>query len=387
VTRGLTDLLPGAPDPWAPSRMPAVRAGPPYLMTEMIEAEPGLAERLVRRLADADAAGSVARWLTDAARAGDPIETFGCGTSDHAAEATAAILSDALELPAGREVGHRQALDVAGRPLWRGVAIAISHEGGTAVTRRALDATRRAGARTVLVTVSARSPGAALADAVIATDEQDQSWCHTVGYLSPLLAATTLAALIHGRVPAPHAIADLLVPGQHIDGAEAVGRALAASRSVIVAGNGVDYPTARELALKIAEGARIPALALDVETVLHGHLAAASEATALVAILTDPTAGAPLLLERTKRLLRAAAALGIPAGAILASELDWDVDDDLTPAGRLLVRPAAHVTPVVRSALGAAVPLQLIAERTARARGVNPDTLGRDDPRQAAAHE
>jgi hypothetical protein len=32
------------------------------------------------------------------------------------------------------------------------------------------------------------------------------------------------------------------------------------------------------------------------------------------------------------------------------------------------------------------VPLQLIAERTARARGVNPDTLGRDDPRQAAAH-
>jgi glutamine---fructose-6-phosphate transaminase (isomerizing) len=366
--------------------MPAARTGPPYAMTEMIEAEAAMAERLVRRLADGDVAATMARWLVDAARNGDPIETFGCGTSGHAAEATAAILSDALELPAGREVRCRQALDVAGRPLSRGVAIAISHEGGTAITMRALDATRRAGARTVLVTVSTRSPGAALADAVIATDEQDQSWCHTVGYLSPLLAAATLAASIHGRDPAPHAIAALLVPGQHVEGSEAVGRALAASGSVIVVGNGTDHPTARELALKIAEGARIPALALDVETVLHGHLAAASERTALVAIATDPTAGGPLLLERTKKVLAAAAALDMPAGAILASEIDWDIDDHLTPAGRLLVRPGAHVTAVVRSTVGAAVPLQLIAERTARARGVNPDTLGRDDPRQAAAH-
>jgi glucosamine--fructose-6-phosphate aminotransferase (isomerizing) len=366
--------------------MPEVRAGPPFLMTDMIESEAALAERLVRRLADGDTAEIVARWVADAARTGHPIETFGCGTSDHAAEATAAILSDALELPVGREVRCRQALDVAGRPLSRGVAIAISHEGGTAITIRALEASRHAGARTALVTVSTRSPGATIADAVIATDEQDQSWCHTVGYLSPLLAATTLAALIHGRDPAPHAIAALLTAGQHVDAAEAVGRALAASRSVIVVGNGVDHPTARELALKIAEGARISAMALDVETVLHGHLAAASDFTALLVIATDPTAGGPLLLERTKQVLSATAALGMPAGAILASELDWDVDDHLTPAGRLLVRPAAHVTPVVRSTVGAAVPLQLVAERAARARGVNPDTLGRDDPRQAAAH-
>ena len=36
--------------------------------------------------------------------------------------------------------------------------------------------------------------------------------------------------------------------------------------------------------------------------------------------------------------------------------------------------------------LGAAIPIQLLAERLARARRVNPDTLGRDDPAQAAAH-
>jgi glutamine---fructose-6-phosphate transaminase (isomerizing) len=366
--------------------MPEARTGPPFLMTEMIEAEPALAERVVRRLAEGGAAGTVARWLVDAAAAGDPIELFGCGTSDHAAEAAAAIIGDALDLPPEREVRRRQALDAVGQPLSRGVAIAVSHEGGTHVTLQALEAARRAGARTAIVTVSDASPGAAAADAVLATGEQDQSWCHTVGYLSPILAAATLAASIHGRDPAPHAIAALLAPGQHIDAADAIGRALAPSRSVIVAGSGVDHAAARELALKIAEGARFPALALDVETVLHGHLAAASEAVALIVILTDPATGAPLVLERTRRLLGAAAALGMPAAALFASEIDWDVDDHLTPAGRLLVRPAAHVTPVVRSVVGAVVPLQLIAERTARARGVNPDTLGRDDPRQAAAH-
>jgi hypothetical protein len=40
---------------------------------------------------------------------------------------------------------------------------------------------------------------------------------------------------------------------------------------------------------------------------------------------------------------------------------------------------------VVGAALGAAIPLQLLTERLARARGVNPDTLGREDPRHAAA--
>ena len=34
------DQLPGPPDPWAPSEMPRFRSRPPYLMTEMIAAEP-----------------------------------------------------------------------------------------------------------------------------------------------------------------------------------------------------------------------------------------------------------------------------------------------------------------------------------------------------------
>ena len=54
-------------------------------------------------------------------------------------------------------------------------------------TNEALGAARAAGATTALITVGAASPGAALADLVVLTGEQDQSWCHTVGYLAPIV--------------------------------------------------------------------------------------------------------------------------------------------------------------------------------------------------------
>ena len=42
-----------APDPWVGSSMPTLRAGPPYHMTEMIQAEPGLSRRLLGRMPQA----------------------------------------------------------------------------------------------------------------------------------------------------------------------------------------------------------------------------------------------------------------------------------------------------------------------------------------------
>ena len=184
--------LPGAPDPWAPSELPKFRARPPYLMTEMIAAEPALAERLVHRLGEDAALEQLADRLRDAARDGRPIITIGCGTSEHAAMGLARFVSEALGLPPGRDARPMPALEVAQRPPPDGVVIAVSHEGGTRITNEALRAAGRGGATTALVTVSDRSPGAGLADLVIATEEQDQSWCHTVGYLSPLVVGAAL---------------------------------------------------------------------------------------------------------------------------------------------------------------------------------------------------
>ena len=49
-----TAPLPGPPDPWAFTGTPSPRSGPPYHMTEMIEAEPGLARRIAARQAGPD---------------------------------------------------------------------------------------------------------------------------------------------------------------------------------------------------------------------------------------------------------------------------------------------------------------------------------------------
>ena len=374
--------LPGAPDPWAGSEMPAMRDGPPYAMTDMIAAEPALGERLVRRLNDDPTLGHVTVALEAAAAEGRPIVTTGCGTSEHAAMIATALLTAALDGPTAWSM---QALEVARRPPSNGLLLAVSHEGGTWATNEALAAAHAAGSATVLITVSTRSPGVALADHVLTTAEQDQSWCHTVGYLSPVVAAASLAAELNDTPLDPVIVRALLEAAGQESAAEDAAAALARCERLLVVGSGIDYAGARELALKIEEGARLPASALQLETIRHGHLAAANERTGLVLLLTDAEGWGETVIERSRAVLRSAEALGMPAAALIAADLGDDLPLALTPAGRVSVPLAGALSRMASAALATVIPLQLLAERLARARGTNPDAIGRDDPRQAAA--
>jgi fructoselysine-6-P-deglycase FrlB-like protein len=361
-------------------------------MTEMIAAEPALAERLARSFTTGDGA-SVVRAVADAIRAtveaGDPVVTTGCGTSEHAAIALAWVARDALGAEAGGRVCTRQALDVAVRPPGKGLLIAVSHEGGTWATNEALRAARAVGGRTALITVSARSPGASLADHVIQTDEQDRSWCHTVGYLSPLVVAGVLAGRLRG-IPLDHqSVRGLLaaagMPEDMPSPADGIAGRLALCARLVVTGAGIDFVAARELALKIEEGSGLPAHALHLETLRHGHLASADDQTGLVLVLTGAEEADEPYQDRARGLLRAVQALGMPAAGILGARVGRQIPEPLTPAGRLQAPEANRLPPMVESILASAIPLQLLAERFARARGRNPDLIGRDDPRQAAA--
>ena len=386
MRRAANEPLPGPPDPWSASEMPAFRARPPYLMTQMIAAEPALAERLVHRLSKDEATDRLVSAIREASSAGRPILTTGCGTSQHAAMGLAALLTEALDLPTGREVRSMQALETLSRPMPEGVLIGVSHEGGTVLTNEAIRVARASGAVTALVTVGGGSPGAELAEIVVRTEEQDQSWCHTVGYLSPLLVGVVLAArLSRSRVDAL-AVRALLDGADDPHAAASATSALASSDRLIVTGAGVDHVSARELALKVAEGARLPATAHELETRLHGHLAAATRWTGLVLVLTAPGHLDGLIRERAARVLAAARALAVPAAAILSAEAAASVPVEETPAGRIVLPRIGRVRGVAASLLGSAVALQLLTERLARARNVDPDTLGREDPRQAAAH-
>ena len=381
--------LSDAPDPWAGSSTPSPRNGPPWHMTEMIEAEPALARRILGRHAMPDGPPArLAATIRSVAAAGGPIRVVGCGTSEHAALGSADILRDALRAagsPAGPALplamqAFEFALELPDVGVGDGgLVIGVSHEGGTWATNLALEAARAAGATTALLTVGDRSPGAGLVDIVVATGEMDESWCHTIGYVSPLLAATAVGAHVSGNPVSIDDVGAVMAAGMaRAAAAEAIAAALRQVAGIVVIGSGADRTAGRELVLKIEEATWLPSSYRDLETMLHGHLPATDTTTGLILILAD-RAARDRRVERARELLEAAAVIGIRSAAILAEDASAAIDDRLTPAGRIVVPEAPTLPSSVAALLGTAIPLQLLSERLATARDTNPDPIRRDD--------
>jgi glucosamine--fructose-6-phosphate aminotransferase (isomerizing) len=322
------------------SETPELRPGPPWAMEEMILQEPDLVAPILASPAVAEAAALVRT-------AGDPLILTGCGTSEHAAMAGAALLG-------GRA---RDAFEASLEPQRGGVLIGVSHEGQTAATRAALEA---ADAATILVTACPERAGGV--DLVLGTPLRDTSWCHTVGYLSPLLAFAAIAgcvdpgpvsALLQGMIDRREALADSA-------------RLLAGCDRLIVAASGVDEVTAGELALKIEEGVHMPVTPLGLEKVLHGHLPAADSRTGLVLIRLDRREG-ERRDRRARDLVAAAAELSMPA--VLLRDL-----------------PETSLEPVPAALLGGALAAQLLTLELVLTAGTNPDLIRREEaPYRAAA--
>jgi glutamine---fructose-6-phosphate transaminase (isomerizing) len=385
-----TAPLPAPPDPWAPSSTPSPRAGPPFHMTDMIAAEPHLARRLLGRLAQRRSpAQSLAEAVRETLSAGQPLVVTGCGTSEHAAQGVAEILREAARA-AGltaepNSVVAAQALEIALDPQRSGLLIGISHEGGSAATNAAMEAARANGVRVALITAAPASPGAALAGLVVTTDEMDQSWCHTIGYVAPLLVATAVGAGLSARPLDAGAVAAVMAGGAANERpADAIARDFATARHILVIASGADRPAARELVLKIEEAAWVPSAMRDLETFLHGHLPATGEDTGLVLILTDREHRAERV-KRAAQAVAAAAAVGVRVAAIVSSDAAKALPRDAARLGRLVVPEAPELPAPVAALLGSATALQLLTERIARAKGTNPDAIRRDDARYREA--
>jgi len=115
-------------------------------MEEMIRAQAALPDDL----AALDGAHAIHGAAARALAAGEEVVVVGCGTSEHAAMAIAALLRDSLATSArdARRIRPQQALDAALDPVPDGLVIGVSHDGGTRATWLALDRARRAGAVT-----------------------------------------------------------------------------------------------------------------------------------------------------------------------------------------------------------------------------------------------
>ncbi len=406
-------VLSGPPDPWNHLPQPLRRNGPPWWMTEMIAAEPALAGRVLRRMGVLlrssgtpgvparlevpgrdTPAGRLARAIRGALEKGEPVVVTGCGTSEHGARAFAEIVRDAARRGGIRGAGHpcsvvaAQAFEASLAPQRGGLVIGISHEGGTGATIAAIDAAGAAGAQTAAVTVHPAAP-IGRAGIVLATGEIDRSWCHTVGYLSPILAAVAVGAALTGEPSDadPGWVRDLLAAGIDDDtSAEAIAAELSGMRELIVVASGADRVAGSELALKIEEATWLPTTLRELETFLHGHLPAMDEQTGVVLVLTDRDAR-PDRSARAQQAMAAAGRVGIRAGGILAGSLDAQWPAFLLPAGRILVPEAPGLPAPVAAIIGTVTPLQVLTERLARARGTDPDPIRRDqrDYREAAS--
>lgn len=356
---------------------PELRTGPPWIMQEMIEAQAGLIGAAM------PGAGTIAEAVSRAAHAGTPIVVTGCGTSEHGAMAIAEQLADALRtagLPA--RVEARQALDAALDPRAGGLCIGVSHEGTTRATVLALEAARAAGAATASIGAQRESPLSLVADHELTTPLVDGSWCHTVAYASSILAGAAIGrAITRSEIDAASAIQETLVLREQID---ALAAKIHGTSRILTVGLGADLVTARELALKIEEGARIPSTALHLESLLHGHLAGCdADRTALVLFAADSRGGA----RRDWRLKCAAGAAGAIGIATIAIGEATALSGLPGAVARLAVPPAPLGAEVAHALLTGAVSLQLLTLSLVQLVGVSPDLIRREQPpyREAAA--
>ena len=362
---------------WHTDAYPELRSGPPWVMQEMIASEPALAEEMLA--APSPAVAATADAIAAALAADRPVTVTGCGTSEHAAHAVAALVAAAVAPERRALVRPRPALSAALDAI-DGVCLAVSHDGGTRATQLAAAAAREAGARTAVITHSPSASVAADADHVIVTPRHDESWCHTVGYTSALLAGAAIAGHLGGTATEPTAARDTLRHATDVDAA-AVAERLARGRVVLCAGAGLDHITARELALKIAEGARMPTMALELETVLHGQLAGHEAGDALILTALDDRVEPDRIARRATHVAGAAAAIGLPVAGLLSASYDRALPHDLTPAGRLVV-DLPEPTSLDRGLavlLAGAGGLQALTLALAHARDTNPDLIRREE--------
>jgi glutamine---fructose-6-phosphate transaminase (isomerizing) len=365
---------------WYTRDYPELRDRPPWVMEEMILAQPSLVKPILT--ARGPGVAALREAIAAAGRAGAPIVVTGCGTSEHAALAVAELLSVALRADNdGSRAEAREALDAALDPRPGGVCIAISHNGTTRATLLALEAARAAGATTALITARAVGPMVALADHVFVTPVNDASWCHTLAYVSALLAGGALA----GELPvtmieaARAALESTLALRLRL---EEIASRLRRGR-IVTAGLGIDHIAARELALKIEEGARIPATAHQLEALLHGFLAGCDAATTTLVLLgADPRLGTRRDL-RLALAARAAEAIGIPTIAIAPAAVLAAMPESVR-----CVEIASPDGPdsLLVALLEGAVALQLLTLGIVHAAGTNPDLIRREEaPYRTAA--
>lgn len=304
------------------------------------------------------------------ARAWRKIWIVGSGTSLFASKIAADVWEEALVIDTeamGALIFREQVTRLRLGPDT--IVIGISQTGATNVLVEAIKIAQARGALTIACTAFPEAPLAQASDYVLDSQTGPENTPgKTKGFTTTTVAVCQLALeLAQGelgwRKPAEALVARLHDAMATTEGlVERWAYRLSAVQAIWVVGSGAMATAAVEGGLKMLEVAKLPVIGKELEEMMHGQFHAIGEGCAVVFLAGD--------IERVGRiadLRRVVEAVGVPLIAIAdravadtCPEWPWDLVLNLTDVGPL--------APLV-----GALPLQLLAERLARARGLEPD--------------
>ena len=338
------------------------------LRDEILEQPEAIARLLRDGAAPIEAiAGPIAARLAD--REIDHIVIAARGSSDHAAIYAQYLFGAHLRLPVALATPSLLSLYGVEPRFDRSLVIGISQSGQSPDIVGVIAAARRQGAPTITLTNDEGSGLAIAAEHHIDLRAGPElAVAATKTYAAELVAVAMLVTALEARLaPTPgRSEALAAVPAalaaalESETEAEAVARHLADRDRLIVVGRGFNYATAREVALKLKELARLAADPYSGADFLHGPLALVEPGYPVIAIAPSGPTAADMdgLIGRLRELgvecIVISDRADARAAASVAIRLPGGLPDWLMP-------------------IAAIVPGQLLALHLAIARGIDPE--------------
>ncbi len=358
------------------------RAGHPFHMFDAIAAQPAAIAEVVTR--NREGVAGLARALKET----PSLMVAGMGTSLNGAMFGEYWLRTIGRMPSVRAISSFDIVNYGLKPAAGGALLVLSHRGWKQYSARAVAEAKAAGVVTAAICGQGPSEGARQADHLLLTTEQEQSAAHTKSLTTAMALLFELALELRAQGDSGNLetqrmrtefekIPDLMRQRLSDDSRERnAAEQLRNYRRIVVLGGGPNYPTAREVALKLKETNFAYAEGMQVEEFLHGPISSADRDTLVIVASGGGAAGA-----RAEQLANALGEIGAErlgiytrSGSALAEATDVGIqvegeDEALSPFSLLLS-------------------LQLFTYWLAVKRGCNPDLAHRDDPRhlKAATH-
>ena len=324
------------------------------MATEAREA-PGAVERQLAANADA------CRELGERLRGLAPPVVVTCarGSSDHAATYAKYLIETQIGVPTASFAPSVSSVYKSRQRMAGTLFLAVSQSGHSPDLVESARAARDAGALVVVLVNQVNSPLADLAEVCLPLwAGPETSVAATKSFIASLSALLQAVSAWSGEKALSEALAQLpshLETAADLDWRAAV-EPFAAAESLLVVGRGLGFGIAQEAALKFKETSRVHAEPFSAAELAHGPMALMREGFPVLAFSQN---------DQTRKGLKDLAAGLRQRGARLFVAEEGDAE-----AGRLPVvaamHPAAAPIAMIQS-------FYLLAERVARARGLDPD--------------